>query len=430
MKITPLTDEYYNPEVREGFRIAEMTKRYMALQLKTLEAIDAVCEKHGIRWFAEFGTLLGAVRHRGFIPWDDDMDITMFREDYYHFLEVAEKELPASYRVFDVTNNDGYDDPLGRIVNNGRIQFDPTYLGDNCGCPYTAGVDIFLLDCIYDDEEKEQDRCDRAMELRRAYDMVTGGGRDLPECRELLRRFRSRFDVVLPLNDSLGHRLAELIWQTYGECDPAESTYVTYMKGWTAYRLYKRERAWYDEVIYLPFENLEIPAPAEYDKVLRAEYGDYMRIDRGGGVAHPYPVYRMQQDILTEHLASHPDERLSAYITATADKHMEHDHKCTEILDMCDQVTEMIRTKLAGDVASGKALLQGMISLMDGLAGLIAEDYSEEVTALKRIELIRRMISDGAAADRIAAQLTALRSDITELYRGHGPIETGEPVHD
>lgn len=441
MKVTPITDEYYNPEVREGFRIAEMTKRYWAVQLKVLCAIDSVCEKHGLRWFAEFGTLIGAVRHRGFIPWDDDTDIAMFRKDYERFLEVAPAELPATYRVFDVTNEPGYDDPLGRVVNNGRIQFDPAYLNEYCGCPYTAGVDIFLLDGIYDDPDLEQVRCDRAMELRRAYDMVAGGGRDLPECRALLGRIRSRYDVALPVNDELGHRLAGMIWRNYAECDAESSTYVSYMKGWTAYKAYKREKSWYDRTVYLPFENLEIPVPAEYDAVLRAEYGDYMRIDRGGGVAHPYPVYRMQQEILLDHLSSHPDDRLSAYIHSTADKHMEHDAKCTEILNMCDQVTEMIRTKVAGDQASCHALLQGMISLLDSLTNLVKEDYSTDSVAVHRIEKVRELIdkagaqgaSDPAGVDvpdpvaAIETELSALRADITELYRGHGPIEMGDP---
>ena len=77
-------------------------KRAWAAQLEVLEEIDKVCKKHNIRWFADCGTLLGAVRHRGYIPWDDDMDICMLRPDYIKFNQVAEQELPKSFVVLNM----------------------------------------------------------------------------------------------------------------------------------------------------------------------------------------------------------------------------------------------------------------------------------------------------------------------------------------
>ena len=65
-------------------------------QLKMVEilgAIDEICTRHDIKWWLCYGTMLGAVRHNGFIPWDDDCDIAMLREDYEYFIEFAKKEL-------------------------------------------------------------------------------------------------------------------------------------------------------------------------------------------------------------------------------------------------------------------------------------------------------------------------------------------------
>ena len=71
-------DEYYEDEVRNGFYVSSAMKKSWAAQLTILDNVASFCADNDIKWFADFGTLLGAVRHKGFIPWDDDIDICMY----------------------------------------------------------------------------------------------------------------------------------------------------------------------------------------------------------------------------------------------------------------------------------------------------------------------------------------------------------------
>ena len=80
------TDVYFEDEVRDGFYVSSMMKKAWAAQLEVLYEVQQMCERHHIEFFAEWGTLLGAVRHGGMIPWDDDLDICMLSKEYNRFL--------------------------------------------------------------------------------------------------------------------------------------------------------------------------------------------------------------------------------------------------------------------------------------------------------------------------------------------------------
>ncbi|MBO4899305.1 MAG: LicD family protein [Lachnospiraceae bacterium] len=435
-----MSEENYKPEVRGGFRIAEMTKRYWGLQLKTLTVIDGICRNHGIKWFADFGTLLGAVRHQGFIPWDDDIDICMLRDDYERLISVAPEELPPSYSILDVGVNPDYHDQIGRIVNNHRIQFDTAYLADNCGCPYTAGVDIFIMDGLYENDDAEEDRRSRAMALRKVLSQITTDEIDSKENRMLLHRIEAEYGVRFkPDKDSVIHSMALLIREIYKECPVSEASRVAYMNAWTSWKGHSHDKKCFDEMTYLPYEDSSVAVPILYDDVLKEEFGDYMKIVRGYGADHPYPVYIVQQKIMLDYLAEHPNDALRNYILSTADKHTEDFGRCVEILDMCDQVMNAIRGGVSADVTSCISLLDGIGTLMDTLSGLLLNDYSSKARVQSEIIGIKDLIgqittdstngSDGGAFDfdsyiqTLIDSLNRIRAGINELYNGQDPID-------
>ena len=97
-------EHFFEEEEREGFVVSSMMKKAWAAQLEVLAEVDKICRKYDIQYFADWGTLIGAIRHKGFIPWDDDMDIAMKREGYLKFLKHTD-ELPKGYQILDVGQN-------------------------------------------------------------------------------------------------------------------------------------------------------------------------------------------------------------------------------------------------------------------------------------------------------------------------------------
>lgn len=121
--------------------------------LEIMDSIEKVCTKHNITWWVESGTLLGAVRHNGFIPWDDDCDIAMMRDDYEKFLQVAPKEIGEGFYVQIPGVDKYYPKKLVKVRKLGTKLVDEDESFDE---KYNQGifVDVFCWDCYYGWEKK------------------------------------------------------------------------------------------------------------------------------------------------------------------------------------------------------------------------------------------------------------------------------------
>ena len=95
------------------------------LELKVLLELKRICDKHQIKYFLAWGTLLGAVRHRGFIPWDDDIDVGMLRSEYAKFLTVCNDELSQEYYLQTFESDSGYANSHAKIRLNGTEYLEP-----------------------------------------------------------------------------------------------------------------------------------------------------------------------------------------------------------------------------------------------------------------------------------------------------------------
>ena len=292
-----LTTEFYQDEVRYGFYVPTAIKQAWGAELQILAEIDRICKKYNIRYFAEWGTLIGAVRHGGFVPWDDDLDIGMLREDYERFKEVAKDELPGEFAIHDYATKENHWLFLSRVVNCNQICFDEKHLEKYHNFPYIATVDIFVMDYLYRDEEQEKARCEEIKHILAVADQIIEG-RMQDSVREMfLQELENKYRMKLPrpknareLGISL-YRLAEL---QMARVSADESDAVAQIFPWVLKGNRGLPKKCYDTLVRLPFEEITIPVPADYDTALRYRYGDYMTIRKVWG-GHDYPYFEGQR---------------------------------------------------------------------------------------------------------------------------------------
>lgn len=123
---------------------AQVLRRLQLTQLEIYRGFVAFCESSGLNHALAYGSLLGAVRHSGFIPWDDDMDVIMPREDYDRFIKLAEKELPEDYEILSIEQTAGYVLPFAKMCKRGTTFIESS----DEDRTYHSGIfiDIFPLD--------------------------------------------------------------------------------------------------------------------------------------------------------------------------------------------------------------------------------------------------------------------------------------------
>ena len=120
--------DFFKGEIRDGFYIDPMMKCAWTVQMDVLEDVQKLCRANNIQYFADGGTLLGTIRHQGYIPWDDDIDIAMLRPDYDRFLEIIKREWKDKYVLKIPGETGNYTMPFTKILNTDTISFEVTDL--------------------------------------------------------------------------------------------------------------------------------------------------------------------------------------------------------------------------------------------------------------------------------------------------------------
>ena len=284
-----IPDGFLDEEERCGHIVSKQMKEVWAIQLDLLAEFDRVCNKHNIKYFASGGTALGAIRHKGFIPWDDDMDLMMLRDDYDKLLDIAPDEFNPPYFLQNKYSDPGGNETISKFRNINTTALLKNEVG-SC-FDYCKGIfiDIFPLDVIPDNQ---QERDAYIEELKNQKEVFYRKGRSL--------------GIFSDSTNTKERFVKHLLYKIFRDkrkkhIEEYKEEYRKYVKMCRRYNHQPSERlmsleftfdqkdykctADLQETVYVDFEFTKIPIGANYHHGLITKYGeDYMVFKKGASM--------------------------------------------------------------------------------------------------------------------------------------------------
>lgn len=258
----------------------KVLRKLQKLQVEMLKEFIEICEKNKLDWFIHYGTAIGVIRHKGFIPWDDDIDICMSREHYNRFAEiVSQPEYTSRYSLVSAANSDSFLMPEAHWQLNGTKFIDKPSLGYK---NFEMGIflDLFIMDNLADDEK---------LSKKQMRDCFIWGK---------LMTILALPHPIVPFNGVLGKLVAAVLWvmhylmvffrisprwlyRKYTEASTrfnnVETKYVTNFRVFDI----SKDKMTHDDIYPLrkmPFEDVEVYVINHVEKALTARFGDYMKL--------------------------------------------------------------------------------------------------------------------------------------------------------
>jgi lipopolysaccharide cholinephosphotransferase len=258
-------------------------RKLQLVELDILKDFIAICEKYKLPYFATGGTAIGALRHQGFIPWDDDIDVCMLREDYNKFMDVAPKEMGEKYIFMTTDTEKKYPLMFGKMVKRGTRFVEDAYQQGNY--PLGIYIDIFPYDKTSENERLRTKYQKKTWFWARLQVLTLIPDPNLPPgmkgwkkkvaewgCRTLHVLFK--IFCITPQMCTNKY----LKWATYCEDDSDLYIDYSYISG---ENLMIRTKSSFPTVKF-KFEDTEVALVKNFDAFLRPEYGDYMQMPPEG----------------------------------------------------------------------------------------------------------------------------------------------------
>lgn len=256
----------------------ETLRKVQLAQLDIGKEIKRVCDENGIKYFLDSGTLLGAIRHKGFIPWDDDMDMGMLREDYERFIEIAPKKLKSEYFLQTWKTDKSYPYAFAKIRKKGTVFIEA--VSQKTNAHNEIFVDIFPYD-VYPDNETVRTKLMKKIMLLKYSLWMKDGMTPWLRHKSILDRLLVRAKYVPHYFYALTHSRDAMIAE-YEKLMPmynAEtSKYYVEQSGGTPFGKWIIPTECFKKFIEVKFEDTMFLVPEKYDLYLKTVYGDYMQL--------------------------------------------------------------------------------------------------------------------------------------------------------
>lgn len=277
MNIPP---SFFEEEIRDGYLISSEMKKVWAVELDLLSVFAELCKKYNLKWFVHAGTMLGAVRHHGFIPWDDDIDVVMPRADYEKLCKLAPGELAYPYFF----QNEETDRFLARSFSRLRNSATTAILESEreLKLPYNQGIfmDIFPYDNVPNEPELSNfidelgKHSGARSQCQTTYFYIPKKGRGLSKrVKYFLKHLYYRY-IDPKHGDYRGMLEKRRVIETRYNSVDTECVAELIISPLNRH-IWKRE--WVEEVVYMPFEMMQVPVPIHYEDCLKASFGENWR---------------------------------------------------------------------------------------------------------------------------------------------------------
>ncbi len=268
--------------------MTELEKLHL-VHLELADELHRICVENNINYFIVAGTLLGAIRHEGFIPWDDDFDLGMLRNDYEKFKEVLKKELHDDYYFMDMDNNEHYSLPFIKLMKKNTLIAEGN-LPDNLE-NYGIFIDVFPFDSVPNNSLKKQ-----------YHKITTEVYKKLLLAKNnykinISSSIKSVFYTVLKLISKLfsNNFLKKRLNYISSKYNNEESEFITNIGGAYGYSKETIQRSWTQSLKLYDFAGRKYYSFSNYDAYLTNLYGNYMELppveDRGDRHAYQYIIF-------------------------------------------------------------------------------------------------------------------------------------------
>lgn len=238
------------------------------IELDILKEVDRICKENGIKYYLGEGSLLGAIRHQGFIPWDDDLDILMPRADYERFLSIVDASLDEKYDWITEKKYNKYYLPFAKIFSvekygflNKDIRLDDRFKG-----PF---IDIFPLDFMDTTNKRKVEKKYRKIRRIRDELLFKVGYLKSTKGRRKWYKLFSKFDSYEKLQNALHEEMEK--------CDSSSAYMCNFASSYHPSRQIVPKEV-YGEPRYVPFEDGLFPVPNDAETLLSTIYGNYMKM--------------------------------------------------------------------------------------------------------------------------------------------------------
>ena len=251
---------------KETINVKDLKK----IQIKILNYFDKFCKKNKLNYWIDCGTLLGAVRHKGYIPWDDDIDVGMLREDYDRLIQLSEDfndNNQYRFNCYEINRNWQY--PMGKVLDINTILYEPVKKN---GIKSSVYIDVFVYDNVPNDEKVIEKMYNRSEWLRKL-----NSGQNV---KRFYTKEKQKYNFVrgpiyfflnmFPKNIFIKKRI-----ENSKKYSKIQTSYVGNFMGMTRMKCSKDV---FHSFVELEFEGKKYPAPVGYDKWLKSFYGDYMKL--------------------------------------------------------------------------------------------------------------------------------------------------------